>query len=461
MNFRLRRVFRLRRRIFRGGLAVIAVIALLTSPLSSQTTATGALAGELLDPSGAVIPGATLRLVDRSTSRTLTAISSDSGRFSFLLLPPGSYELQASKTDFETLELFGLEVYVTETLEVEARMRLATQIQQAQVVSEPLMVQTDNSALGRVVNESTVTGLPLVTRNFAQIAGLSPGVAVGVYNAGELGLGGTALSQIAPSNDGIFVHGARSYDNNFLLDGISVSDVQGSGSGSGGIPLPNPDSLQEFKVQTGQYDAGYGRYAGANVSLVTKTGANTFHGNVFEFFRNKVLNANDFFRNLAGQPRAVLNENQFGFSLGGPIKKERLLFFSSYQGTRQVNGLASGQSRVGCAASVVEPPLTNDRSPAALGRLFAGMAGSLGGVTIKADGSNINPSALALANLKLPDGSFVIPTPQTRDESKPLVQQGFSVFSDPCHFSQNQFLANLEYLPSTTAQIRHPFLYLS
>src|SRR6201996_112734 len=450
MNFRLRRVFRLRHGIFRGGLAVITVVALLKSPLSSQTTATGALAGELLDPSGAAIPRATLRLVDQNTSRTLTTISSDSGRFSFLLLPPGSYKLQASKTDFEALELSGLQVYVTETLEVEARMRLATRIQQTQVVSEPLMVQTDSSALGRVVNESTVTGLPLVTRNFAQIAGLSPGVAVGVYNAGELGLGGTALSQIAPSNDGIFVHGARSYDNNFLLDGVSVSDVQGSGSGSGGIPLPNPDTLQELQEHTGQYDAGYGRYAGANVSLVTKTGANTFHGNVFEFFRNKVLNANDFFRTLAGQPRAALNENQFGFSLGGPIKKEKLLFFSSYQGTRQVNGLASGQSRVGCVASVVEPPLTNDRSPAALGRLFAGMAGSLGGVTIKADGSNINPSALARANLKLPDGSFVIPTPQTTDQSKPLIQQGFSVFSAPCHFSQNQFLANLEYLPSTT-----------
>jgi len=109
-------------------LAVTTVIALLAFPLSGQTTATGALAGELLDPTGAVIPGATLRLVNRSTSRTLTALSSDSGRFSFLLLPPGSYELLASKPDFETLELFGLEVYVTETLEVEARMRLATQI---------------------------------------------------------------------------------------------------------------------------------------------------------------------------------------------------------------------------------------------------------------------------------------------------------------------------------------------
>src|SRR3979490_1083547 len=160
MNFRLRRVFSPRRRIFRGGLAVTTVIALLASPLSGQTTATGALAGELLDPNGAVVPGATLRLVNRSTSRTLTAISTDSGRFCFLLLPPGSYELQASKTDFGPLELFGLEVYVKETVEGKARMGLATQLQQAQVLSEPLMVQTDNSALGRVANESTITGLP-------------------------------------------------------------------------------------------------------------------------------------------------------------------------------------------------------------------------------------------------------------------------------------------------------------
>ena len=145
MNFRLRRGFSPRHGIFRGGLAVTTVIALLASHLSGQTTATGALAGELLDPTGAVIPGATLRLINRNTSRTLTVISNDSGRFSFLLLPPGSYELRASKADFENLELFGLEVYVTETLEIGARMRLATQFQNTQVVSGPLMIQTDNA----------------------------------------------------------------------------------------------------------------------------------------------------------------------------------------------------------------------------------------------------------------------------------------------------------------------------
>ena len=113
----------------------------------------------------------------------------------------------------------------------------------------------------------------IVTRNFAQIAGLSPGVTVGVYNAGEVGLGGTAVSQIAKSNDGIYANGARSYDNNFQLDGISVSDVQGSGASSGGIPIPNPDTIQEFKVQTALYDAAYGRYGGASVSVITKSGS--------------------------------------------------------------------------------------------------------------------------------------------------------------------------------------------
>jgi hypothetical protein len=434
-------------------LLILVFATLLSTRLQCQTTSTGALAGATLDPSGAELPGVVLILTQRETGHTGTQISDEHGRFSFLLLSPGTYQLQANKTDFDSLKLTDLHIALTETLRLELRLQLAAHFESAMVSSKPLMVQTDSAALGRVVNESSVSELPLVTRNFAQITGLSPGVAVGVYNAGELGLGGTALSQIAKSNDGIFVHGARSYDNNFQIDGISVSDVQGSAAGSGGIPIPNPDSIQEFKVQTGLYDAGYGRYAGANVSLITKTGGNDFHGTVFEFFRNEVLNANDFFLNRTEQPRPALKENQFGFAFGGPIKKEKLLFFSSYQGTRQVNGAAAGQSRIACSASLSEPPLTNDRSPAALGGLFGGMAGALGGVAIKADGSNINPVALALLNFKLPDGSFLIPTPQTVETTKPFAQQGFSVFTEPCHFSENQFLTNADYLMGPKSKI--------
>ena len=388
-----------------------------------------------------------------------STFSGENGRFVIQLLPPGTYQLKASKTDFRPLILSNLIVDVTETLRLELHLQLVEHAERSEVSSSPQMLQTSNSALGRIVNEATVQGLPLATRDFAQIVGLSPGVTVGVYNAGELGLGGIALSQIAPSNDGVYVHGARSYDNNYQMDGISVSDVQGSAAGSGGIPIPNPDSIQEFKVQTAIYDAGFGRYGGANVSLVTKTGGDDFHGTVFEFLRNEILNANDFFLNQTGQPRPILKQNQFGLAFGGPIRRDKLLFFGSYQGTRQVNGLAAGQSRIACTASLAEPPLTNDRSATAIGQLFGGMKGALGGTAINPDGSNINPVALALLNLKLPDGSFLIPTPQTVDPSKPFFSQGFSVFSEPCHFDENQFSTNLDYILSSNSKLAGRFFF--
>jgi hypothetical protein len=401
-----------------------------------------------LDPSGAVVPDVTLNLTVESTGEVQSTTSDSEGRFRFALLAPGKYRLQGDKPGFKPVHQSEITVAVTETVRFELRLQVATVVGSVQVSSEPQMVQSDDSALGRVVNERAVTVLPLVTRNFTQIAGLSSGVNAAVFNAGELGLGGTAQSQISSSNDGIFVHGSRSYDNNWQMDGVSVSDVQSSGSSSGGIPLPNPDTIQEFKVQTGLYDAAYGRYAGANVSVVTKIGGNDYHGTIFEFFRNQDLNANDFFFNETGHSRAALKQNQFGFTAGGPIKKDKLFFFGSYQGTRQVNGLAAGQTRIACAATLSEPPLTNDRSAAALGQLFADMSGALGGVAIQPDGSNINPVALALLNFKLPNGNYLIPTPQTINASRSLASQGFSTFSEPCHFSEDQGLVNVDYLIS-------------
>ena len=433
-------------------LSIIILALSVNTPISGQTTSSGALAGMVFDPSDAVLPGVLVRIANRENGFGAMTVSDERGRFNFLLLPPGPYELQASSKGFETLVTNAI-VSVTERGNIELHLRIRNEQTQVDVSAEPAMVQTADSVLGKVVNQTAVSDFPLVTRNFAQIVSLSPGVIGGVYNAGELGLGGTALSQIAKSNDGIYVHGARSYDNNFKLDGISVSDVQGSGAGSGGIPIPNPDSIREFKVQTGLYDAAYGRYAGANVNLITKSGGNALHGTVFEFLRNEALNANDFFLNQTGQRRPILRQNQFGFAIGGPIQREKLFFFGSYQGTRQVNGLAAGQSRTACTASLSEPPLSDRRTSAELGKMFGGMTGAQGGMSIKSDGSNINPVAMALLNFRLPDGSFLIPTPQTIDATKPLFQQGFSVFSDPCHFGENQFSANVDYLPRASSKI--------
>lgn len=422
-----------------------------------QTASTGALMGVILDPSGAIIRDTAIQLIREDGSEIKSSTTDENGWFVFLLLPPGTYQLQANKTDFKPLRVSNLHVYVTEKVRLELHLELPSRMERTQVFSTTQTVHLDMSALGRVVNEEAVSRLPLVARNYTQITTLSPGVVAGVFNAGELGTGATALSQLGKSNDGIYVHGARSYDNNWQLDGISVSDVQGSGIISGGIPTPNPDTLQEFKVQTGLYDAAFGRGAGANVSVVTKSGSSSYHGTLFEFFRNNVFNANDFFLERAGQPRADLKQNQFGFTFGGPIQKDKFFFFSSYQGTRQINGIAAGQSRIACTASLSEPPLTNDRSPKALGQLFGGMQGKMGGVAIQPDGSNINPVALALLNFKFPDESFLIPTPQTINSAAPFVDRGFSAFTSPCDFKDDQGLGNIDYVISEKSKLAARF----
>jgi hypothetical protein len=425
--------------------------------LQAQTASTGALTGITVGTKGAILPGVVVDLFNVQTGTTQSRLSDSEGRFDFSLLAPGVYEVRVGQK--QTDPLIGqatVHIMVTEVVRLELPVQFKTTVHSVEVVPSG---QIDSPALGEVVDVATITALPLVTRNFTQIAGLSPGITMGVLNAGELGLGGSALSQIANSNDGIFVHGARSYDNNFIMDGISVSDVQGSASGSGGIPIPNPDSMQEFKVQTALYDAAYGRYGGASVSVVTKTGTNALHGTAFEFLRNEVLNANEFFLNRTDQQRPVLKQNQFGAAISGPIRENKLFFFGSYQGTRQVNGVAAGQSRTACTASLTEPPLTNDRTSAALGAMFGGLSGVEGGTAINFDGSNINPVALTLLNLKLPDGDFLIPNPQTVDATKALVQQGFSVLTDPCHFNEDQFVTNLDYVIGQNSRLSSRFFF--
>ena len=200
----------------------LALLALLLSENArSQTPSTGALVGAVLDPTGAVLPGAVVHQINRERGTTETATSDQQGRFSFLLLRPARYQMEGNAAGSLSASA-AVKVSVTETVHLDLHLQVATVFHTANVSAQPSMVDTEGSSLGKVVNETAVSGLPLVTRNFAEIASLSPGVSIGVYNAGELGLGGTALSQIAESNDGIYVHGARSYDNNFQLDGISI-----------------------------------------------------------------------------------------------------------------------------------------------------------------------------------------------------------------------------------------------
>lgn len=276
-------------------LGVIAVSLAFSGRVCGQRVATGAIMGITLDPSGSVVPRVLVRLSTKERPDVKSSVSDEGGRFAFASLSPGIYELRASNSDFKPLTMSDVQVHVAETVRIEVHLELATVVQHPQVSSEPTRVQLDTSALGKVVNQQAVTSLPLSTRNFAQIAVLSPGVTAGVSNAGELGLGATAQSQLGKSTGRIYVHGARSYDNNWQIDGISVSDVSSSGTASGGIPTPNPDTIEEFKVQMALYAAAFGRGVGTDVTVITRKGTNQYHGSIFEFLRNNVLNANDFF----------------------------------------------------------------------------------------------------------------------------------------------------------------------
>jgi Carboxypeptidase regulatory-like domain len=420
----------------------------------AQTAGTGALTGNITDPAGAVVPDVQVKVTNQATGETRTVVSQSNGAYTVPLLPPGSYRLQFSKTGFKAAVKTELQVNVTETARLDVQLETGGVAEQVTITADAQLLQTESSALGRVTDRELVTNLPLVTRNYTQIVTLSPGIAAGVTRGDSPGQG---------DNQGDFIaHGGFARDNNFQMNGVQINDLQSSGVFSGGFAIPNPDTIQEFKVQTGLYDAAYGRNAGANVNVVTRGGGNKFHGTAFEFFRNNALNANEFFRNARGRnaagdelaPRGVLKQNQFGGTFGGPIKKDKLLFFGSYQGMRQRNGLAGGG-----ASSFFSPPLTNDRSRAALGKMFAGRTGAQGGVAVAADGSNISPQALAILNFKLPNGEFVIPSPQTIDASRPFDSQGFSTLSIPLKFNEDQFVANFDFLHTDKSKIEGRFFF--
>lgn len=418
----------------------------------SQTANTGSVTGVITDSSGAVVAGAKVTVTNEATAEARTVMSGDRGSFVAPLLLPGSYRMEVSKPGFKVSLVRDILVSVTETQKIDIHLTVGQISEEVNVTTEAEQVQTESSALGRVTTGDVVSSLPLVTRNYTQIIALSPGVSSDLTNAGELGRGGGGSS-----SDPFVANGVPSADNNFQMNGVEINDLQ---QGTG-VAIPNPDTIQEFKVQTGQYDASYGRDAGANVDVITKGGSNSFHGDVFEYFRNEDLNANEFFRNQGHQPRAILRQNQFGFTLGGPVKKDKLLFFTSYQGTRQLNGVD-----VNCSSNFATAPLTNDRSAAALGALFSGQPTfaqmfGLGGPSVLPDGSNISPQALALLNLKLPNGQFVIPTPQRIDPSQPFASQGISAISNSCPFNENQFMINGDWRQSERSKLSARFFSAS
>src|SRR5581483_6536352 len=383
-----------------NALARMVIVVLLFSVLSArsllaQSATTGALAGVVVDVEGMFLPDVIVTLVNHATNQTQTAATDAMGAYRFSLLPPGSYEVKFAMAGFKSSRFSPVTINVAETPSIEATLDPGD-------ISDPVecicRVSAASSSTGTLVDEKTITSVPLNTRNFTQVLSMSSGSAADVNNAGSLGRNNQAVNVNGNTTAGTFT-----------IDGALAPGTS-----------PNPDTISEVKIDTSQYDAGFGAQV-PTTNLVTRSGSNELHGVAWEFLRNDIFNANAFFRNATGQPKPNLKQNQFGGTVGGPIKKDRLFFFSSYQGTRQTNGLDPTST-----STAILPPLTRDRSAAAIAAQFcpANHPGDprfttfAGGRQLDCLNQNtaataaVNPVALQILQARLLDGSFLIPVPQ-------------------------------------------------
>ena len=379
-----------------------------------QSQTTGRIAGTVKDPNGAVIAGAEVIVTSLSNSETRKAKTGIEGHYVVMLLSPGTYRVRVTAHGFKRAEIESVRVVITETATVDVSLEVGNITEAVTVTSDPL-IQTSGPQLGRVVDARAVSELPLATRNFLQVLALSPGAFVELPN-------NTAVGR---NSQGVSVNGARRTQNNFEINGIDANVLNQNNAML--VAVPAPETIQEFKVQTSLYDATFGRGAGGSVQAVTRSGTNDFHGALYEYFRHDALNANNPFLKAVGVERPVLKRNVFGGLLGGPIKSDRSFFFASYQGTRERNG-ASPNSLT--SSIFITPGLSDDRSEQTLLATFRPrLPGGL-------PATSIHPSALALLNTRLPNGHFLIPTPQA---------DGRYSGSEVSTYREDQFNANLDY----------------
>jgi Carboxypeptidase regulatory-like domain/TonB dependent receptor len=388
---------------------------------SGQTT--GRIAGVVKDPSGGVVPRAAVQAINKATNETWSATTDQEGAYSFFLLPPGLYRIEVAAAGFKTAVSTDISVRITETTIADVTLAIGARAETVVVKgnSAPLL-QMNGPQLGAVVDSQAVANLPLASRNFTQILTLSPGTATYLPDSTAVGRNTQAIS----------VNGARVTQNFFQINGIDATTMGTNGPIL--VAVPAPETIEEFKVQTSLYDATYGRSGGANIQLVTRTGGNEIHGDVYEYFRNEVLDANNPFLKAAELARPLLRRNVFGGVLGGPVRKNREFFFVSYQGSRERNAASiinSISSNV-----LVAPGLTDDRSAATLEKTFRI--------------ATIDTASLALLNAKLPNGQFVIPTPQAN---------GLFSVSSPSNFQEDQFNSNADFRLSSSNSLAVKFFF--
>ena len=318
---------------------------LLLSKASLFSQATTSVSGRVTDPTSATVPGAIVTITLDSQGFTRKTIGDAAGFYQFLQLPPGNYSVKVEKAGFSTLLQKNVLLQVNLPATVELKMEVGNVSQTIAVEAEAPPINTQDASIGNAFNQTQIRQLPLLTRNVVELLSLQAGV--------------TATGEVL---------GARRDQNNVTLDGADVNDNQSAGAFTAVLPVPL-DSVQEFRVTVGGQGANQGRSSGGQVSLVTKSGSNQFHGSLYEFHRNTATSANNWFSNRAGIKREALIRNQFGGSLGGAIKKDRVFFFFNYENRRDAS--AAAQTRTVPSAALKSGIITLQTSDGVTRRLSA------------------------------------------------------------------------------------------
>ncbi len=326
-------------------LSALFVLCLSASSAKAQITS-GSISGTVKDPSGSVVPDAAVTLHNTATGVQQTAQTSADGLYGFPNVPVGQYELNVNHTGFKPYKRTAINIDVNTKLSADIELQIGGETEEVTVEANAVQVETQSTVMGEVVSSPVMTSVALNGRSYTDLLALQPGIVpMSTQTPDSVVMAGVTVA-IPPSGDlnpgNQSITGQREDANGFLVNGSDVKEEMNGGTSI----IPNLDSISEFRVLTSNYDAEFGNYAGGIVNAVTKGGTDHLHGNVFEFLRNTDLDARNYF----SPERETYQQNQFGGTIGGPIKKDKLFFFGDYQGTRTVEGVDTGLVAVPSAA---------------------------------------------------------------------------------------------------------------
>ncbi|HEV3484439.1 MAG TPA: carboxypeptidase-like regulatory domain-containing protein, partial [Vicinamibacterales bacterium] len=318
------------RRSFLPAVLLSLVLVSASTSIAIAQSVSGTILGTVTDTTGAVIADAKVTVTNEGTGLTRTVTTDRHGEFVVPSIPTGRYTVIAEVAGFKTLAMSNIELGVDQRARIDLKLEVGAMTEAVTVEASAPLLQTSSSELGTTVIEEQIEALPLNGRNFVSLTRTVPGVLRGIPGSNIDGAGSLAWRASASFS----ANGQRPRDNNYILDGVDNNETWLQTV----VIFPAVDSLDEFKLQTSTYSAEFGRSLGGVVNLQIKSGSNDFRGSGYEFHRNDMFDANNFFNNRAGRPKPDFSQHQFGGTLGGPVFRSKTFFFGSYQGYRVNQG---------------------------------------------------------------------------------------------------------------------------